>query len=154
MSNDLEALKNALATAEVREFALKASQELADALAIIGTMNLTRRAGGGKWPRGAGSVKAEPGRGDSWQAVLSTPFMGMEWGGHVTNVYGRRIGSSRAGQIGLEPMWAPWHKSYQEGYILGEAWIEMGRGDASKAEADAVLAAYTEAFDKAGLKRG
>lgn len=154
MSNDLEALQHALSSVEVRKFALKASQDLADKLAIIGTMNLQRRAGGGKYPRGVARVTSEQGKGDSWSAVLNTPYMGMEWGGHVTVVYGRRIGSGHAARIGLEPMWAPWHRQYQQGHILGEAWTDMGKGEATEEEANAVLAAYTEAFDKAGLKRG
>lgn len=152
--SDLEALQSALANVPVRQFALEGTRNLAETLARIGDMNLRSRMGGGRWPRGVGSVNVKQSTGDSWYAELSSPFMGMEWGGYVTNIWGNKHGTNKSGAVGLKPMWAPWHREYKQGYILGAAFTEIGTSDAQQEMAEKVLNAYTQAFDQAGLKRG
>lgn len=152
MASDVDKAKKALEEAPVLEFALQGLKGITDLIAQVGDIKLQMRAGGGRWPRGVASVYNEK-QSKGWAAVLETPFMGMEWGGYVTNVYGMQFGTDRRVAAGFESMWAPWHGDYAQGYIIGSTWTEMSDGEATRAEADAVLAGYTAAFDKVGLKR-
>jgi hypothetical protein len=145
----------AMAQAPVQQFTVKGTQQVADAVSQIGAINLAMRQGGGKYKRSVARVfSAESSEG--WSAVLQTPWMGMEFGGLTTWIYGHGFGTDRKPKNGatIKPMWAPWHEDFAEGYIIGSAWVEMDRGTATKDVADAALAAYTMEFDKAGLKRG
>lgn len=155
MTTDAEKAAKALAAAAagMRQFALDGTEVVAKTATAIGNINLARRAGGGKYSRGAAHVIASK---DSagWFTALNTPWLGMEFGGYVTNVHGNRIGTSRQAEVGLKPMWAPWHRDAGKGYIIGAAVAElMESGEPTKAVADAVLAGFTTEFDKAGVPR-
>ena len=141
------------AAQNMRQFALNGTEVVAKTATNIGKLNLARRAGGGKYQRGAAQVIASKDS-QGWFTALNTPWLGMEFGGHVTNVYSRRIGTSRQATVGLKPMWAPWHRDADKGYIIGAAVAKlMESGEPTKAVADAVLAGFTTEFDKAGVPR-
>lgn len=155
MTTDAERAAAALSAAsqKMRQFALDGTEVVAKTAQKIGQLNLARRSGGGKYMRGAAHVIA---RKDSagWFTALNTPWLGMEFGGHVTNVWDNPIGSSRTAHLGLKPMWAPWHRDADKGYIIGAAMAElMASGEPTKVVADAILAGFTTEFDKAGVPR-
>jgi len=155
MTTDAERASAALKAAaqNMRQFALDGTEVVAKTAQKIGQLNLARRGGGGKYTRG---VAHEIAREDSagWFTALNTPWLGMEFGGHVTNVHGNRIGTSRQAEIGLKPMWAPWHNDSAKGYIIGAAVATlMESGEPTKAVADAVLAGFVTEFDKAGVPK-
>ena len=152
-TTDIERLKWALESVPVETFALQGTKEVAEVVQRVGELNLAMRAGGGKYIRSVARLFTAP-KNDGWAAVFQSPFMGMEWGGWVTNVFGNKIGSERSKAIGLKPMWAPWHRDYEQGYIIGSAWSSLGSGEATEKQADQVLRAYTKRFDEAGLRRG
>lgn len=155
MTTDADRAAKALSAASknMRQFALNGTEVVAKTATAIGNINLARRAGGGKYSRGAARVIASKDS-QGWFTALNTPWLGMEFGGHVTNVFANRIGTSRQGSVGLKPMWAPWHKDADKGYIIGAAVSElMESGEPTKAVADAVLAGFTTEFDKAGVPR-
>ncbi len=154
-TTDAERAERALRDAPVKEFALEGSKGVAEVVRKVGNIKLQQREGGGRWSirKGRARVITEA-VGDGWATVLSTKFMGMEWGGFVTNVYGNKFGTKRAGEAGLKPMWAPWHRDYKKGYIIGSTWIELDKGEATGKMADQVMRAYRQEFDKARLKKG
>ena len=155
MTTDAEKAAAALSSAamKMRQFALDGTKVVAQTAQVMGTANLTRRHGGGKYKRGAAHVIArEDNKG--WFVALNTPWLGMEFGGHVTNVWDNRIGTSRQAEIGLKPMWAPWHADADKGYIIGSAVAAlMESGSPTAAVADAVLAGFTAEFDKFGVPK-
>lgn len=149
----LKAVQDAMDNVDIKGFAVRGTKEVAEATVVIAQMNLNAREGGGKYSRAVADVDTVEDS-DGWGAVLFTPWFGMEFGGHITNVWGHRIGTGRQDAIGLEPMWAPWHRDVEQGYILGGAWAEMDEDKATEILADAGLEAYTVAFDNAGVPEG
>lgn len=155
VSPDMEKAKRATADAPVREYSKRALSGIAARIAKLAERNLRDRHGGGKYTRSVADIVTQDAGNDAVAVVLQTPWFGMEFGGMITNVYGRRIGTGRAEQIGLKPMWAPWHRDDRQGYIIGSAYYQETDPEKVTAEvADATLKAYSDSYDKAGLKRG
>lgn len=151
-SEDLDNAAKALGNVETRQLVLDALEQTADIIQKIGEVNLKNREGGGKYTRAVASVETVESS-DGWGVELDTPWFGMEFGGHVTNVYGNKIGSSRSAAIGLEPMWAPWHQDFAQGYIIGAAWTES-QGDVEEFVTNAVEKGIDVELDKEGVPRG
>lgn len=152
-AESLEAVRKAMDNVEIQAFAVRGTEEIAKAVVEEAQSNLDQRAGGGKYTRAVAEVDTVE-ESDGWAAALFTPWLGMEFGGYITNVFSNRVGTGRAGTLGLEPMWAPWHSDVAQGYILGAAWSDMNQEKAVEALADLGLEAYEEAFDKEGVPEG
>ncbi len=149
----LKEVQDAMENVDIKGFAVRGTEEIAKAVVQEAEANLANREGGGKYSRAVASVE-EVEDSDGWAAALFTPWLGMEFGGHITNVFGNRIGTGRANSINLEPMWAPWHSDVEQGYILGAAWAGMDQEQATEMLADLGIDAYDEAFDRAGVPEG
>jgi len=155
-SVDFERFKKAIAASQgaIRAWMLDGTRLVSEGVVRNAEVNLALRAGGGKYLRAAADIRLVEGS-DTFSAAMATPWLGIEFGGWVTNVFGHAIGTERQAEIGLAPMWAPWHNSTEKGYIMGSAWAELSKsGDASKAIGSIVLDGYREEFSKAGVKHG
>lgn len=152
--NDLavavEATKEA--ASQMKEWAKSGSQVIADAVAEAGEMNLARRAGGGRYSLSVSGAQVTTREGtDGWEAVLQTPWLGMEFGGYAVWYWGFKAGTS---WDTYEPMWAPTITEGRStrGYVIGAAWTELEKsGEPTDAMVEATLAGWRETFQRTGL---
>jgi hypothetical protein len=149
--DDVESLKQAMSglAGNAKTYAKEGTKAVAEAVQAVGEANLKDRAGGGRYSREVATVVTVEDD-SSWSTVLITPWLGMEFGGYVTFLWGHKMGSSWQG---LEPMWAPFHRSSAKGYIIGAAWSELDRGKADDALAEAMLLGIDIEMDQAGVPK-
>lgn len=154
--SDLDKLASAFdqLNANARIYAKQGSQEVALAVAQIGEGNLRERHGGGRYQRSVATVVAVEAQ-NGWGSALITPWLGMEFGGHVTMLWGTAYGTGWDFPGGEDShMWAPWHSDTAQGYIIGAAWSELDKGgDVEDAMAAAMIAGIDHEFDQAGVPK-
>jgi len=154
--SDLDKLANAFdgLAGNARVYALQGSQTVALAVTAVGEANLDKRAGGGRYMRSVAEVVAVEAA-NGWGAALITPWLGMEFGGFVTMLWGNAFGTGWDFPGGESSrMWAPWHSTSEEGYIIGAAWTELERGaSVDDALAAAMVAGIDMEMDKAGVPK-
>lgn len=152
--SDLEKLAHAFdgINDNARIYALQGTQEISLAIAMQGERNLSRREGGGRYDRGVATVVAVEAT-NGWGAALITPWLGMEFGGNLTFLWGDAFGTGWDFPGGEDSrMWAPWHQDDEQGYIIGAAWNELDRGNSTAdALAASMFAGFNLELDKAGV---
>ena len=114
--NDLSKAIGGLQTAinNYEDWALAGSKVVVKEVDRLGKRNLLLRKGGGKYKRSVASIFTSKGL-QSWSVTLRTPWMGMEWGGLTTWVWGKPFGTEKRNKAGFQPMWAPWHRKTEQG---------------------------------------
>lgn len=159
-SPDLIALRKSFAefatSRGVRSWAIQGTEALAKTVVTMADANIRSRGRerGEHWKRSNAHVYAQA-KGDGWETKLETPWLGVEFGGKWQNVWGNWVHQDRMQMLGSSPMWAPWHRDQDQGYIMGSAWAELERtGDVTALPADAVMAGITQTFDQQGVPRG
>lgn len=154
-TEDIDKAKDATVKAaqNMRQFAKAGTEVVSEAVSEIGRRNLAARAGGGRYSLSISGASVEAVESnDAWGAVLSTPWLGMEFGGYATFYWGFKAGT---GWAGVTPMWAPTLRGAgrgTDGYIIGAAWTELNKsGDPTDAVVAATLAGWIQEFEAAGL---